>query len=383
MSAVSIAKCPDYEYTHVREAIEKSFESIGGFSKFIKPGMTVALKVNLVMAKKPEAAATTHPVVVEVLCDIITEKGGQALIIDGPGNLHLPEILKGIYKASGMLALDKKEGVRVNYDISSVNIENPDALYLKRLTLMKPLMEADLIINLPKLKTHCQMTYTGGIKNMFGAVPGLLKMEYHFRMPDYDKFADSIIDIFLAVKPALTLMDGIIGMDGDGPTSGHPVKIGIIALSENTFDLDLVCSAIMGIEPEKIPVLVQAKKRGLIASSLSEIEIRGEKLEDLIRKDLQIPSTKRGIHFLDHLGGRFLKKLLEPKISFSSACVKCGFCAKICPAKAITMHGNSQPPTVQHQNCIRCYCCHELCPSAAVNIKRFFLLNFLAPGRQK
>lgn len=379
-SKLSILSAPSYDLETLLPIVRKSFDNIGGISSFVKKGMKVALKVNLVMGKAPEYAVTTHPALVEAVAELVLEAGGEVLILDGPGNLHIPEMLKRIYKSSGLTYLGKKEGIKLNLDTSDIEYDAPESKYLKKMILMKPLMDADLVINMPKMKTHCQMTFTGAVKNMFGSIPGLLKMEYHFKTPNYDAFADTLIDIFLAVKPAISIMDGILGMHGDGPTSGKPVQIGAILASTDAFALDFAAATIMGIPIEKIPVLKQGAKRSLAPTSLSEIELVGESIEKFVRTDLDIPKTKMGIHFLGGIWGKFLKSILEPKIHFSSRCVRCGYCAKICPAKAITM---TPTPKTDHKKCIGCYCCHELCPSAAVELKRFFLLEWLTGGKKE
>ncbi len=377
MSEISIVKCNTYEPAGVRESVERAINALGGAAKYIKPGMRVVLKPNLVMGLAPERAATTHPSIVAAMCDIITENGASATILDGPGNLHTPEVLKGIYKNTGMMELAAKQGVEANLDISITEIDNPEAMYLKKLTVIKPLADADLVINLPKMKTHCQMIYTGAVKNLFGAIPGLLKMEYHFRMPDYDKFADTLIDIFLSIKPALSIMDGVVGMDGDGPTAGRPVPMNLILASEDAFALDLTASFLMGVDFSKIPVLKRASERNLFDSNIDGHVYYGANPHESRLSGLRIPS-RMSVGWVGGSIGKVLTKIMEPKITFKKSCIGCGYCSKICPAKAISIVGKT--PQIDRSICIKCFCCHELCPAAAIIVKRPWFLKLLLPG---
>lgn len=381
MALVSIVRCE--EYSLARRAVVEALKPLGGIEKFVGPGMKVALKVNLVISRHPDAAATTHPAVVEAVGDLCVACGAQVCIVDGPGNLFQKEILKGIYRGTGMLKLADKEGFSVNFDTAAVELDNPRGLMLKKITAIKALTEADVVINMPKLKTHCQMMYSGAVKNMFGAVPGLLKMEYHFRMPDYRRFADALIDIFLAAKPNLTVMDAVVGMDGDGPTFGRPKKIGLILASEDAFAMDWAGVRIFGIEPMKVPVIQQAVERGLMPGAEEEIVFPGLSLQECLLEDVKVPSAGQtmDIHWLGGPFGKFLKKLMEPKIVFKEHCTGCGHCRRVCHAQAISMV--EKRPVVEHGKCIRCFCCHELCPSAAVEIRRPWYFGFLLPRARK
>lgn len=361
-------------YDDCAAALSEALSLLGGIGRFVKRGMKVVLKVNLVMAKKPEAAATTNPAFVSALCDMITAEGASVLIAESPGNLYRPEILKGIYRTTGMLALGEKEGVSLNYDVSAAEVDNPDALYLKRLEILTPLAEADCIISLPKMKTHCQMLFTGAVKNMFGSIPGLAKMEYHFRMPDYSHFADSLIDIFMASKPGLSIMDGIVGMDGDGPTSGRVRKMGFVLAGENAFSVDYFASMLMGMDWKRIPVLMNAFKRGIIdysSCTWAGLDPARNRLSDV-----RLPSSMN-VHFVGGVFRDIAKGLIRPHVFFSDRCKGCGYCAKICPAKAITMKDGR--PSADQGKCIRCFCCHELCPQAAVDIRKNFIMSLLSP----
>ena len=251
--------------------------------------MKVALKPNLVMKKRPGEAATTHPALVHALASMIQEAGGIVTIAESPGGPYTETALRSVYSVCGMEKVARETRLRLNYDLSCIEVDNPSGKYLKKVTVIKPLLGADLVINLPKLKTHGQMVYTGAVKNMFGAVPGGLKAEYHMKMSKYDEFANALIDIFLAAKPALNIMDAVIGMDGRGPTAGNPKQIGLILAGEDAFALDLAALSIINVKPENVPVIRQGIDRGLCPGNLKDVKIIGESIEDVKVRDFVIP----------------------------------------------------------------------------------------------
>lgn len=376
MGLVSIVRCTRYEREAVNLALRNTFENLGGVEKYIKRGMRVALKVNLVMKKRPEEAATTHPILVGELARIIKSAGAEAVIIDSPGGPYTPARLKDIYSAAGMEGVADEVGVHLNYDTSDCEVSNPQGEYIKKLKILKPLVDADLVINLPKLKTHGQMVYTGAVKNMFGAIAGTSKVEYHFNMKEYDKFADALIDIFLSTKPALNIMDAVVGMEGPGPTAGRPKDIGVILASENAFDLDLAAVNIVNLAAESVPVLKNAIARSLCEADISKIDIVGEKLQDVRVKEFDVPAMEGlreirfyKIPFLNSLSGLMLSK----PVFIKDKCIGCGECMRSCPPKAIVM--KNRKPVVKLSKCIRCFCCQELCPAKAVEIRRNRLLD--------
>jgi uncharacterized protein (DUF362 family)/NAD-dependent dihydropyrimidine dehydrogenase PreA subunit len=370
-SAVKIDK---YEIKELKIAMLKGFDEIGGVDRYIKSGMKIALKPNLVMKKNSEAAATTNPAILEALGEIIKERSAKAILIESPGGPFLKSRLKSIYDGTGMTEVCERTGIEMNFELDQMNVKNDEGRFLKTVTIIKAFENVDAIINLPKLKTHGQMVYTGAVKNMFGAVPGVIKAEHHFRMPDYDDFANSIIDIFLAVKPKLNLLDAIDAMEGHGPSGGDVKKLGFIMLSEDAFILDYAACRIIGLEHDEVPMLRQAVKRGYLKPELAKEEF--EDIKELICKDFKIPSrdNPRLVDFSDHTpSGRFIK-LLKPKPVFDhNKCVLCGECVRSCPAKVLSI--KDKRIRVDLEDCIRCYCCQELCPEKAVEIKRGFLIE--------
>jgi uncharacterized protein (DUF362 family)/NAD-dependent dihydropyrimidine dehydrogenase PreA subunit len=348
------------------EAMQTSLTNLGGIKKYVKPGDKVALKVNLLTEKRPEEATTTHPALVKALISIIQEAGGQALIIDSPGGNYTEKLLQRVYTISGLKQVAEETGAAMNFDLSEIEVANPQGKYLKHLSVLKPLIDADLVISMPKLKTHGMMVYTGAIKNLFGAIAGLRKAEFHLRMPSYEDFADALIDIFLSVKPRLSIMDAVVGMEGEGPSAGHPRSIGLIIASEDGFALDRVALNVIGADPMSIPIIKQGVQRGLCRADLQDVEVIGEKVEEVKMKSFDIPQLKaKGV---GQVNGP-VADLIKPKPVFDhKKCIGCADCAKNCPAHTIKMQ--NKRPVVDLSQCIRCFCCQELCPAKAIHIHR-------------
>lgn len=376
MQFVSIERCDDYDELKVYKAIEKAIDNLGGWGKYIKPGSKVAIKPNLLMCKKPEEAATTHPAVMKAVITQIQKAGGLVTIAESPGGPYNLSMLKHVYKMTGAERIADETGAILNYDLRVETICQPEAIYLKKFEFIKPLADADVVINLPKLKTHGSMTYTGAVKNMFGAVAGTSKTDLHMRMPDYNKFADCLIDIYLSTKPTLNIMDAIIGMEGYGPTSGDPKPIGLLLASTNGFSLDVTACKLVNLPLDLVPLLFQAKERGLIDE---EITILGEQLENVAVKNFKIPEhSADGSHRSIRRGlTKYFRPLLKPRpVIQSDLCAKCGDCVKNCPPKVIHME-KGKAPVIDYKGCIRCFCCQELCSHNAVKIHRNVLSKLL------
>ncbi len=378
MNRVYISRCPDYDEKNIRKSLEEVFKGLGGVESFIKPNDRVVLKPNLVSAKPPEKAATTHPALVKALGGIIREAGGIPVIAESPGGLYSELYLRHVYNVCGMTEAARQAGIELNFDTSEVDVDYPDGMFLKKVRAIKPLVEADVVINLPKLKTHGQMVYTGAVKNMFGAIPGVRKAEYHFRMSGYSEFANTLIDIHCCLKPTLNIMDAVVGMEGRGPTSGNPRSIGLILGSRDAFALDLAALYIMGIDPRKVPVFDNAIKRGMCPEKLDKADILGEDIDAFRQNGFDVPQLEvlRDIQFFDNRAFRFVANRLKPKVVFDhERCIGCAECQRNCPANVIEM--KNKRPRADMSQCIRCFCCQELCPVGAVTVRRHGLVRLL------
>ena len=374
MDKVSLVKCNSYELDEVELALEKSLRLIGGLDSYIKPGMKVLVKCNLLMKKKPEECTTTHPAVVEALVKKLKELGAIPIIGDSPGGLFTPRLLRGIYSATGMIDVAQRTGAELNYNTNPMEVSFPEGKIIKNLTVMELLQEVDAVISVAKLKTHGMTLYTGAVKNLFGVIPGMTKAEYHLRMNRVEDFTEALVDICQYVKPVLSIMDGVVGMEGDGPSAGTPRKIGAILASNSPYALDVVCASLVGISPERVPTIQRAMERGLCSYSLDDIKLLGDSFDELYIDDFKLPVTGE-ISFLHRVFGSnsrlatLLNHHLGPKPYFNhDECIGCSDCQRYCPPKAIEMV--NRRPVVDLKKCIRCYCCQELCPEKAVEIKR-------------
>lgn len=374
ITPVSVTHTSRYDLEEVTAAVRRHFELLG-ISGEIRPGMKVLLKPNLLMKRRPEEATTTHPVVVEAVVACLRELGIKDIrIADSPGGPYTKSALSAIYEASGLRDAAKRCGAELNYDCGSFERETADGVMLKRFTLINPLEWADYIINLPKLKTHGMMALSGGVKNLFGAIPGLMKPEFHWRFPENDRFAAMLLDLCETVKPNLTLCDGIIGMEGDGPSGGAPRSAGMIIASKSPYCLDVALCKVMSLDTSGVPTVRLGIERGFSPESAAGLELLGD---ELIRIPDFRPPKSGSVNFslrlpkpLRPLADRLL--ISRPKIRRRD-CIGCGKCAESCPAKTIRVA--DRKARIHYDNCIRCFCCHEMCPVKAIDIRRFSLFN--------
>ncbi len=379
---VSIAACGSYDKQEVRSALIELLAPLGGLD-WVRPGMRIAIKANLVTFMKPEAAATTHPALLCALIELLTERGASVTLGDSPGGLYNGLYLNRVYAATGMKAAEQA-GAALNKDFSVKEASFPEAKAAKTFSYTGWLDEADAIINFCKLKTHGMMAMSGAAKNMFGAVPGTVKPEYHYRFPNPADFADMIVDLNEYFKPRLAIIDGVVGMEGNGPTAGTPRPIGILIASENPHAADLIGSAVIGLAPQEVPTLTTAIKRGLIPDSPEALPTAGIDWKGRIIPDYQLVETTHSLRFSrdsEQFFGKLFAKIADsalasrPKLR-KNECVGCRECEKICPADAITM--KNKKPRIDRKTCIRCFCCQEFCPKGALKVHRPALAKILS-----
>ena len=386
MNDVSVIGCDGYEYEKVKTALAEAIEAVGGFD-VIGEGTKVAIKANLVASAAPDTATTTHPAVLAALCELISERGGFAVVGDSPGGLYNSVFLEKIYKTSGVYECEKHGGV-LNRDFSESHAVFAEAKVAKTFTYTGYLDSADVIINACKLKTHGMMGLSCAAKNMFGAIPGTMKPEYHFRYPSYEAFADMLVDLDEYFKPALSVCDAVVGMEGNGPTAGTPRKIGCILASKNPHKLDVIAAKIIGLSYDSVPTLASAAARGLTPASHEEISVYGDykkyQISDYnniaVRRSLLFKGTSDSI--IKNIFGSVAKAALNsrPKLK-KSLCIGCNKCGNICPAKAIVIKNGKAE--IDKSLCIRCFCCQEFCPVGAMKVHRTWLARMLQSGKLK
>lgn len=380
---VYAASCPDYEQAEA--CIRALVEQMGGMGRFVRPGERIVLKANLLRAAPPESAICTHPAVVEAVARLVKEAGGTPVICDSPGGaLHKEAVLRSLYEKTGMAAAAAAAGAELSMDSSTRTVSLPEGKVLRQAEIITPVAEADGVIDLCKMKTHVLMSMTGAVKNLFGVIPGLSKVGYHATHPDHATFADVLLDLTGYVKPRLSLMDGILAMEGDGPgSSGTPRQAGLLLASANPLALDTAAGAIMNLPRQDNPVLLAAERRGLTPCRMEDVELIGGTVEELRMADYKFPASTKS-NLMDFLGPlarpaeRLCKKALSqtPRID-GAKCVGCGICAKSCPGQAIAMTAPGKKARISQKACIHCYCCHELCPQKAVELHQSWLGRLL------
>lgn len=377
---VVITPCADYSEAETRRALEQALEPFDGLS-WVKPGMRIAIKANLVSFLKPEKAATTHPALLCQLVKMFSECGADVVVGDSPGGLYNAAFVGRVYAATGMKAVTEAGG-RLNQNFTEKDAEFPEAAVCKKFRYTAWLDEADAIIDFCKLKTHGMMAMTCGAKNMFGVIPGTMKPEYHFRYPDPRDFARMIVDLNEYFKPRLTIVDAVVCMEGNGPTGGTPRHMGALVAGENPHKVDLLCAKLIGLDRKEVPTLEAALERGLIPESVECLNVQGS-AEDYHLADFKRIKTGNshlfsgdGKSLRGKLTGAFLNRVLAQKPGLKpTGCVGCGVCHQICPVKAIEMIDGK--PKIDRKKCIRCFCCQEFCPQSAMIVKRTLIAKLL------
>jgi len=370
---VYIAGCPDYEKVNVRKAVRSALDAFGGTAAFGVRGKRVLLKVNLLSAYDPDKAVTTHPEVVCAIACEFTAAGAQVIIADSPGGPYTAQTLRRAYTLCGMDKAAAESGAVLNYDTSYRRVSYPEGKFSKDFDIITPVLDADIVISVAKLKTHGLAYYTGAVKNLFGTVPGLEKAAYHSRYPNKFRFNGVLVDICQLVKPHISFVDGVIGMEGAGPSGGTPRHVGIIGAALNPYALDMAMCNLVSLPVSLVPVLTEAIEQKLVPVSVSELDYLGD--DPSVFRTRFAPASAGG---KGGLGGFIIrhvipKPLLERALHaltswpvMTDKCIACGKCAEICPRQVITIKDRRAVP--DHSGCIRCYCCHEICPVQAIDL---------------
>ena len=376
MNKVAIEKCPSYGANELDQAVGQLFDALS-LDRVIHPGDRVLIKPNLIMKRSAEEATTTHPEVVAAIVRRLVKLGvTDMLIAESGGGPYTEALLKPLYEGTGFADMAEREGVRLNMDTGEKMLECPDGRRVKRFDVLAPFFDADVIISVPKLKSHCMMGLSGAVKNLFGFVPGLKKPELHCRFPEEEAFGEMLVDLCQVVRPTVSIVDAITCMEGDGPSAGNPRFAGMLIASEDPYALDLVGAQIIQIEQERVTYLTNAIGRGLCPADVGEIELLGGDLSDFVIKDFVQPCTK-SVNMAERLP-KFMQgiatKLAMPRpVVNRPRCIGCRKCAESCPMRIITM--SKGKAHISYEECINCYCCHEMCPEKAIHIRRIKLFS--------
>ncbi len=378
MAKVSLVRCERYELQEVEDALKKALAPLGGICAFVQPGQKVLLKVNMLLGTKPDKAVTTHPVVVEAVAKMAIEAGGVVKIGDSAGGADYGLSEKAL-NICGFEEAAKRAGAEtILFETAGRDvIPVKNSRFIPNVNTTRAVTDADVIINLPKLKTHIETLMTGAVKNLLGCLPGAQKLIVHRLAPSPWDLGQALLDIYSAIPVKLTILDGIVAMEGNGPNRGTPVSMGALLASTDGVAMDVVASKLMGYDPAKIPTIVDALERGLGESRENQIEIIGESIKSMRPKKFKRASNAmmRAMpkSFLHLLNKRFYR--VNPVWS-AEGCEHCGLCVKSCPVEAMQEEGDRV--LIDEEKCIECFCCFELCPAEGINVKKSLLAKILS-----
>ncbi len=349
--------CQEYKAEAIADSLRRGLSALN-LEGAVKSGDRVLLKPNLIMAKAPELAITTHPEVVRAVAMVLNDCGAQLYLGDSPGFGSLKHCLEKSCIQAVMKGMDI---AMVSFDEETTNLD-PENLIAKKLTLAAAAFKYDKIINLPKLKTHSMMGSTLAVKNLFGFIPGLSKAKWHLRAGhDRHLFARVILDIYKQVTPAWNFLDGIVAMEGEGPTGGTPRHCGLLALSDDAPLLDYLVEKWVGY-PELTPLSQEAQKLGWLPDE--KLFACGPAADKPLFPKIK---TAKGADQATFPGQRLWRRFFVKKPLISrSRCHRCRVCVQHCPAQAMKLVDDKI--VIDYKRCIRCYCCQELCPYGAVRV---------------
>nr|MDK2851290.1 hypothetical protein [Candidatus Cloacimonadota bacterium] len=361
---VEIRSIDSYALAEIEEAVSHWF-SRQKDPKF-KRSNRVLIKPNLLGAYLPERAVTTHPVVLEAIIRYFLDRKKEVWLGDSPGGTVS---VQKVWENCGLQDLADRYPIRlVNLSTMAYRELEYDGIPVK---VSEALFQCGLVINVAKYKTHSLMSYTGALKNLYGLIPGMVKSEYHRQYPDTESFAKLLLALFgiCRQKISYNIIDGIIGMDGAGPSAGRPKHFGVLMGSDSISALDTIASRMMGFKIKDVPYLAEAlHMEGVLPSRI----IVPQSFLSYRFADANIRSVKMSqetLKFIPRPLGYAFRKVYYYYPVVSKRCVRCGVCVRSCPVESIAWQDNGLPK-INKDHCIKCLCCHELCPSQAIDIHK-------------
>ncbi len=345
-------------YESIRQAVDRAFELF----PLEFQAKRVLIKPNVLRASEAEEGIVTHPAMVRAVVEKVESMRPASIVVgDNPGVMGYGAN-EECFKKTGLMEAAKGYYQNIGNDPQKVDF-NPD--FMPTVGLSRIILEADIIISLPKFKTHGLTVITGAIKNSYGFLPGAQKAKLHKAAKSPERFHEMLVDLFRLRIPDLFLVDAVVGMEGNGPVSPDLRNIGLILASDNGVALDAVIAAMMGCEPGRLRFLQKAKEVGLGDYDISKIEIIGE-LKPLPEFKLPPLSGERDFHNKNIQEILHNRTILRPYAD-PDLCTGCGTCVEQCPVSALSM--NHQLPQVDGDLCITCFCCQEICPEKAMTLK--------------
>ncbi len=395
MPKVCIIRCDSYDRNQVQEAIVTVFQEFGA-ERYFQPNEKILLKPNLLSAKTPDKAVTTHPEVFRAVASVLQGYHVNLSYGDSPGfdTTDKAEKICGIEEVADELSIPKADFT------NAVQRDFPQGVLVRKFQFVKAIDDTDGIISICKFKTHALTRFTGAMKNQFGLIPGILKAKEHVRFPTEQTFTQMIADLNGCIRPRLFVMDGIVGMEGNGPANGTPRLLGLLMVSDDPVALDSVCIGMIGLDHAKVPLTTNAQASGTGIADPARIDlclietrdgaqsVRWDKADKMIPL-LKIPDFINAVtedsamtRLTTRLGPLAKQILLNRPTVIHSKCTKCKRCVQVCPVepKAIEFSASKQKIIYHYSRCIRCFCCQELCPYAAIVVKKA-PLSFFMKGR--
>ncbi len=377
-SIVALVPCATYEAESVYRAVKQGISLLGGMEKFVSPTEKVLLKPNMLGKADPEQAMTTHPAVFGAVGRLLRESGYAHITYgDSPG--HTFTNLQKVAEACGFHAPAQEMNIPMADFIHGRQVSCPEGRISKSFLVCNGALEADAIINLCKMKTHALECITGAVKNIYGCIPGVNKGAGHAKYPDAIRFARMLADLNKAIKPRLHILDGIVAMEGNGPTSGTPTNMGILIFSSDSVALDSVFCQLVHLSPALIPTCTAGEQASIGRWREEEIQVLAPEGELSIREaKLRYGKPDFNVRRSGMPGGifknlvRLVPGLQDRPVADPALCIRCGACVKSCPVdgKAIFLEAKQDiAPRYDYKKCIRCYCCQEMCPAKAIAVR--------------
>jgi uncharacterized protein (DUF362 family)/Pyruvate/2-oxoacid:ferredoxin oxidoreductase delta subunit len=345
-------------YETIRKAVDRVLEV---FPLKLR-GKKVLIKPNVLRASEAKEGIVTHPAVLRAVVEKVETMGAASIVVgDNPG-LSGYGANEESFKKTGLMEAAKGYYQNIGDESQKVDF-NPE--FIPTVSLSRIVLDADIIISLPKFKTHGLTVITGAIKNSYGFLPGAQKAKLHRSAGSPKRFHEMLVDVFQLRVPNLFIVDAVVGMEGNGPVSPDLRNIGLILASDNGVALDAVTAVMMGCQPGQLRFLQKAKEVGLGDYDLRTIEIIGELK---LLPDFKLPplSGERDFHNKTIQDALHSRTLLRPQAD-PLLCTGCGTCVTQCPVSALSM--NHQLPRVDADLCITCFCCQEICPEKAIVLR--------------
>ncbi|MBZ9687043.1 DUF362 domain-containing protein [Clostridium estertheticum] len=374
MEKVALLKCTDYNVDNIEKKLREGFELLGGtpfLRTLIPENSRVLLKPNFLSVVDKGSPVITHYAIFEAIVRIVKEYSNNIAFGDSPGSGDS----RRVAEKSGLMEVASRYGVDFVDFNEEIHVELNNPLMYKFWNIARAAYEADVVITLPKLKTHAMMYYTGAVKNQFGCIPGSQKASWHTKLPDAVNFSKMLLDLNSVVKTSFAILDGIIAMEGNGPRNGTPKQMDTIIMGKSLTAVDSTAVRLIGYEDVlTIPVLKVAYDTKWGAVIPEEIEVLGETIQDMKCKTFKLSRNAKVINFISPSLNNFVASLTAPNpVVIEEKCIGCKKCDEVCPERtkviSFVVRNNKTIPKWNYKNCIRCFCCQELCPQGAIEIK--------------